>query len=118
MGQGTVPCPMRIMIDRSTNEVGYVGRTNDPDRRQREHDRDPRKQNFYPLTVVQTGLTIEQARVYEQALISAFTLNNLRNARREISRRNLAGFADYMENVASLMEGVVAEELYDLMYWR
>ena len=45
-----------------------------------------------PLEVKFTGLTKTEARAMEQILISAYTLDNLLNARREIAVGNVAGF--------------------------
>ena len=66
------------------NIIKYVGRTNDPDRRMREHKRDPLhpERKNYNMVVLASGLTKEQAMALEQILISAFTLGNLENARR------------------------------------
>ena len=69
-------------------KVEYVGRTIDPVRRQREHEKDPTKAHLKPLEVKFTGLTKNDARTVEQILISAYTLDNLLNAHREIAAKN------------------------------
>lgn len=52
-------------------EVRYVGRTNDPVRRGIEHKNDPLHpwRKDYTLTVVATGLTVDEARFVEQAFM-------------------------------------------------
>ena len=104
-----------IMRDATTNEVAYVGRTNDPVRRQLEHDRDPSKAGLDPLEVKFTGLTVGQARVVEQVLISAYSLDYLRNARREIARGNVAGFNEEIEKINQLFNNASEDELLNLM---
>ena len=64
-----------IMRNAETLRVEYVGRTNDPARRQSEHNSDPSKDGLLPLQVVKTGLTIDQARVYEQSFSIIFLLD-------------------------------------------
>ncbi len=103
------------MRDKTTNNVAYVGRTNNPARRQYEHDRDPKKKNLEPLEVKFTGLTIVEARVMEQVLISAYTLESLENARREIAVGNVKGFAGKINNIISIFGGAVEDELLNLM---
>ena len=51
----------------------------------------------------------------EQILISAYTLDNLLNARREIAVGNVAGFTGRIDNVISIFEGVAEDELLNLM---
>ena len=104
-----------VMRDKTTNHVKYVGRTNNPQRRQKEHTRDTRKANLQPLEVKFTGLTKTEARAMEQILISAYTLDNLLNARREIAVGNVAGFTGRIDNVISIFEGVAEDELLNLM---
>lgn len=104
-----------IMRNKTTNEVQYVGRTNNPERRQSEHAKDPKKANLQSLEVKFTGLTKPEARALEQILISSYTLNNLANARREIAVGNVRGFAGKIGNVISLFGGAVEDEFLNLM---
>ena len=104
-----------VMRDSASNEVQYVGRTNNPDRRRKEHLRDPQKRNLNELEIVFAGLTKREAMLAEQLLISAYTLENLKNARREIAIGNVANYAQYMGNVVSLFEGAVESEMMSLM---
>ena len=104
-----------VMRDKSTNEVQYVGRTNDPIRRQNEHRKDSSKDHLGPLEVKFTGLTKLEARVMEQVLISAYTMDSLDNARREIAVGKISGFAGHMDNIISIYEGVAEDELLNLM---
>ena len=104
-----------VMRDKSTGDVKYVGRTNNPQRRQREHDKDPRKADLQPMEVKYSDLSKSEARMMEQLLISAYTLENLANARREISVGNIAGFSNKMGNIVGIFDGAVESELLDLM---
>ena len=96
-------------------KIGYVGRTNDPARRAEEHGRDHRKDNLSPPKVIFTGLSIADARVVEQLLISALVMGklggNLLNARREISIRNLVKFKQDLDIVKDLIEGYTESEI-------
>ena len=67
-------------------------RTNNPARRQAEHSKDLSKAHLQPLEVKFTGLTIPEARLQEQILISTYTLANLANARRENCCRKCGRF--------------------------
>lgn len=51
----------------------------------------------------------------EQILNSAYTLDNLLNAGREIAVGNVAGFTGRIDNVISIFEGVAEDELLNLM---
>ena len=104
-----------VMRDKTTNEVQYVGRTNNPGRRQSEHAKDPKKANLQPMEVKFTGLTKVEARAMEQVLISAYSLDNLCNARREIAVGNVGGFAGKIGNVISIFGGSVESEFLSLM---
>ena len=98
----------------SENFVRYVGRTNNPYRRMKEHQRDPKKAN-YKMTVVMTGLSKKEAMVAEQTLISVYTLGYLDNARREISKGNVSKFSSYASAVCEILEGVTEERLLAFM---
>ena len=104
-----------VMRDKSTGDVQYIGQTNNPIRRQSEHEKDPKKANLQPLEVKFSGLTRFEARAMEQALISAYSLENLINARREIATGNVGGFAGKIGNIISIFDGVVEDELLNLM---
>lgn len=95
---------MRYNCGPNVGKVGYIGRTNDPVRRQGEHNLDPNKQCFSTLVVVATGLTKEQAITLEQALISAYTINGLANKRREIGIARLPKFEDYSDILFQALE--------------
>ena len=104
-----------VMRDKMTDEIKYVGRTNNPQRRNQEHRRDIRKNGLEDLEVVFTGLTKKEAIVVEQSLISAYALENLHNARREIAAGNVYKFTEYVGNVIQLFSGVTESELLCLM---
>ena len=71
-------------------------------RRQTQHDKDPRKDHLFPLEVKVTDLTLPEARAVEQVLISAYALENLDNARREIAVGNVAGFQENMGRIVQI----------------
>ena len=76
-------------------KVGYVGRTNDPVRRGKEHERDQTKTCFGKPIVVATGLSKDGAIALEQALISSYGLIELENRRREIGVKRIGRYSDY-----------------------
>lgn len=99
------------------NLVKYVGRTNDPARRLYEHQHDPIhpwRQN-YTMTVVATGLSRDEAMLFEQTLISAYTLGYLENARREVAVKNVGKYQSYMGAVTELITGLPASGIYELI---
>ena len=104
-----------VMKNSDTGVVEYVGRTNDPNRRQLEHQNDPSKANLDKMEVKFTGLTVPQARVAEQVLISAYTLDNLRNARREIAGRKVTNFTDCLGSTIKLFGSIAEDEMLNLM---
>ena len=104
------------LTDPSDQLIKYVGITNDPARRLREHQHDPlhpKRQN-YTMTVIMSGLTKDYARFIEQILISAFTLSYLENARREISVRNIEKYNCYL-NAAVEVFSASEFDLWDLI---
>ena len=103
------------VMKNQSDEVAYVGRTNDPSRRQREHEKDISKADLQPLEVVFTGLTKNQARVVEQVLISAYGINNLYNARREIAVGNISKYSEYVGSTISLFGSFYESEMLNLM---
>ena len=82
-----------------------------------EHKRDPLhpERKNYNMVVLASGLTKEQAMALEQILISAFTLGNLENARREISAGNIEQYRCYLKAAAEIIQGASEESLFDLM---
>ena len=103
-----------VMRDQE-NTVAYVGRTNNPSRRQQEHKRDVRKKDLKPLEVVQTGLSKNDAILVEQMLISAYSLENLLNARREIAVSKIDRYRKSLNNVARLFGSIAEEAIYHLI---
>ena len=103
------------MRDSTTKEVQYVGRTNDPIRRQAEHDRDRDKDHLLPVEVKVSGLTKDEARAVEQIIISAYVLKNLDNARREIAVGKVGAWEHRIGNIISIFDGALESELLNLM---
>ena len=103
-----------------SNLVKYVGRTNDPVRREQEHHNDlghPWRRD-YQMVVLATGLTTDEARVLEQLLISIYTVGYLENARREIAIKNVPKFKSYVSAVAEILTGIPGETIYELISGR
>ena len=104
-----------VMRDKKNKRVEYVGRSVDTVRRQKQHDKDPRKDHLFPLEVKVTDLTLPEARAVEQVLISAYALENLDNARREIAVGNVAGFQENMGRIVQIFQNSTEDELLNLM---
>ena len=92
----------------STNNVVYVGRTRDFERRQRHHQigENPR----FPLAdfrieIRVSALTRREARALEQLFITLHSSDALRNARNEIAQKNLPGFANELRRMRLLILG-------------
>ena len=106
-----------VLRDPDDGLVKYVGRTNDPTRRASEHKNDlghPWRSN-YEMTVLLTGLTMEEARIYEQIIISAYTRDYLENARREISVANVSKFTKYVFAATEILTGLPAEDILKMI---
>ena len=99
------------------NLVKYVGRTNNPVRRANEHKNDPfhPERKGYEMKVLVSGLTLDEARLVEQVVISVFTVAYLENARREIAVSKIDQYAKYMGAVAEMVGGASEEGLYGLI---
>ena len=99
------------------NLVKYVGRTNDPARRLYEHQHDSVHswRQDYTMTVLVTGLTKEKAMMWEQAIISAYTLGYLENARCEIAVKNVDKFQRYVGAVTELITCLPASGIFELI---
>ena len=101
----------------SNGMVRYVGRTNDPVRRLYQHQHDPLHpwRREYTMNVVASGLTLKGAKLFEQALISAYSITYLENMRREISVGNLQGYRQSASALTELIYGVDADVLFEMM---
>ena len=109
-----------VLIDPTNKLVKYVGRTNDPVRRAYEHKHDSLhswRQN-YSMKVLVTGLSKEEAIIWEQTIISAFTLAYLENARREIAVKNTAKYYNYIDAVTEILTDIPADTIRDLINGR
>ena len=104
------------LLKDKNDEVRYVGRTNDPARRMKEHIRDTKhpERKDYTMTVVFSGLTDAQSRVTEQVLISAYSLKHLDNARREIAAGRVHEFRVEISFVAEMLGGFAEDEILNL----
>ena len=99
------------------NLVKYVGRTNDPGRREQEHKNDPShpQRRDYNMVVLVAGLTKDEAMAVEQFLISAYTVGYLENARREISARRVPQFESYLGAIAEIHTGIPGNTILEFM---
>ena len=93
--------------------VKYVGRTNDPERREQEHKNDPLhpQRKKYRMVVLVTALTKEQAMIWEQLIISAYTVAYLENARREIAVKNVPKYLSYVNAITEIYTGIPGSEI-------
>ena len=110
-----------VLKDPSDHDlVKYVGRTNNPKRREWEHHNDPAHswRKDYQMVVLITGLTKDQAMLWEQFVISAYTVNYLENARREISVRNVPKFESYINSVTEIYTGMSGSDVIDFITGR
>ena len=99
------------------NLVQYVGRTIDPVTRYNQHKNDPNhpERKDYTMKVLVTGLKEREARLVEQMLISAYTLQYLDNARREIATHKVWKYNSYFTSVYNIIEGATEEALINLL---
>jgi RHS repeat-associated protein len=109
------------------DKVMYVGRTSRPEARKKEHERNEERQNwtFHP---VKTGLTPNQARVMEQALIHAYSLPLLKsvpggNQIRGIAEKAMKTFmGEAIKHESSLYQklqlGFLEDEFYEFIGYK
>jgi len=67
------------------------------------------------MTVLVTGLTKNEAMLWEQLIISAYTVDYLENARREISVRNVPKFRSYVNAVTEIHTGMSGSDVIDFI---
>jgi predicted GIY-YIG superfamily endonuclease len=97
--------------DNSKNaKVVYVGRTNNFERRKKEHQRSRFPEDKYDMYAVATGLTYNESRALEQTLISAYMLCYLSNCINSISVKKWSNFKHEFSNMKTLMEAAVDPE--------
>jgi hypothetical protein len=99
-----------VIENKSTRKVEYVGRTCNFAARQRAHQRKKFPKSTYNMYAVATGLTLREARVYEQCLICAFTIDVLKNSINSISPKKFSQFKSEYRRVKNLMLSMVDPE--------
>ena len=67
------------------------------------------------MVVLLTGLTKNEAMMWEQVFISAYTVIYLENARREIAIKNIPKFKSYVYAVTEILTGIPGSELYEFI---
>jgi len=93
-----------VLFDHNRNEVFYVGRTRHFATRKSAHNRDPRfAGREFDMFAVHTNMLLEEARVLEQALISAFTLDALTNMMNSIAPHRWGEFMAEFERIQLLL---------------
>ena len=98
-----------VIVDKNSNKVVYVGMTKNFYARMRAHNaRFPDAK--YTKLAVATGLSRTQARVLEQTLITAFSLEALFNIINSISPSKWKYFMDEFNRMQSLMQSWVDTE--------
>ena len=103
--------------DKKADEnIVYIGMTNCPVRRLTEHRNSDRfKHSNIDMFVLITGLEKHIARVIEQTIISAFTLNALKNLINSIAAGKRV--AEEFERVGNWFDCLAEEGLNDLGPW-
>ena len=99
------------------NKVSYVGMTNNPWRRKKEHEKDPSKKTMnipWNMYIVKDKLSKKEARTLENALICIYTIEALANARHEIAVKNFDGFEKEFARAASICK-IPTGDLYNAM---
>lgn len=102
------------LFTNSDGEVTYVGRTNNYERRRKEHSERLEKSN-YTMTPIVSGLTKEEAKGMEQIMISTYTLEALENARREIAVNNVYKAGQQGARAAEVFASGAENDYLDLM---
>jgi len=95
-----------VLFDNRRNEVFYVGRTQHFHTRRNAHNRDPRFADMnFKMIPVYTNMDADLARVLEQALISAFTLDALANMINSIAPHKWGEFNAQFQRMQKLLSG-------------
>ena len=111
-----------LVSNKGKGEIIYVGRTNDPDRREYEHrhDKKHKERENAKMKVIATGMTVSEARVMEQLVMSSYGISQsartMDNLRREISLKKLYKYtkADAEASI-KLFGTIVEDELKNIM---
>jgi RHS repeat-associated protein len=96
--------------------VIYIGMTKNIGQRRDAHRQLPGREKW-DLTPYQTGLTKEEARIWEQLLIATYTLERLDNKINSVAPKKigLSKFAQAIADITSLEESVREDEVYHLL---
>ena len=106
-----------LLCDRGTENVMYVGIASDPKWREEQHKRDERKTTDgvpWRMDVIIKAKNRIQARMIEEALITAFTIEKLANARHEIRSGRVQSetkFNQEIDAVRNLLNNIAEEDL-------
>ena len=98
-----------VIVRNKTTDVVYVGITKRYSSRKSAHKKRFPK-NKYTMMPVATGLTKAQARAMEQTIISAYTLDTLKNLINSISPKKWSKFKTEFKQMQTLMQSWIDPE--------
>jgi len=99
-----------VIYENSDSKVWYVGMTNDFNRRKNEHQTgsDPKyPEATFTMIQVANGFTRNEARALEQCLITAYTIDALKNKINSIAEGRWGEFQSEFARTTSLLSGFV-----------
>ncbi len=102
-----------VIVYKGTYDVQYVGRTRNYRAREYYHQRRPGavyKTSEYTMWPIATFLTLPAARALEQAIITAYGINNLGNTINSIAQLNWGAFQSSFRTMFSLLASYIDPE--------
>jgi predicted GIY-YIG superfamily endonuclease len=101
-----------VIVRKNTKDVVYVGRTLNYSSRMVAHKRGSKFNGFktYTMMPIATNLSLSQARALEQAIISAYTIDTLKNMINSISPKKWSNFKTEFRQMQTLMQSWVDPE--------
>ena len=105
------------LVDPATDEVKYVGRTNNVNRRARAHDANPARTGL-EMQVIQSGLDLPQARAVEQASMAYYhTLNTATKTGNQINSIAPKYWSAYKEIALGVLSYGWNQASNEILYW-
>ena len=99
-----------VIARHKTKDVVYVGITKNYKSRKKQHTGKGKRFNGYDMMPIATGLTKSQARAMEQTIISAYTLDTLKNMINSISPKKWSKFKTEFKQMQTLMQSWIDPE--------